>query len=85
MTDDTDKKIFKLVQKEKPPEETPGVTADDLLKEGMGNYDNLILVGWHGDHFKISWSEDFSPEEVYLLLTLAKERLMNKLYAFPDG
>ena len=82
MTDE-EKKVFKLVQKEKPPEEEPPrVTANDLLKEGIDNYDNIILVGWHGDHFKISWSEDISPEEVYVLLTLARERLMNKMYSF---
>ena len=80
MSDDTN--IFKIVPKEKPPEETPGVTANDMLKQGIDNYDNLILVGWHGDHFKISWSEDFSPEEVYVLLTLARDRLMNKMYSF---
>lgn len=80
MTDEP--KIFKLVQKEKPPEETPGVTADDLLKEGIGNYNNLILVGWQGDQFKISWSEDFELEEVYVLLTLAKEKLLENMYSF---
>lgn len=80
MTDDTN--IFKIVPKEKPPEETPGVTANDMLKQGIDNYDNLILVGWHGDNFKISWSEDFSPEEVYVFLTLARDRLMNKMYSF---
>lgn len=82
MTEEDNSKIFKLVQKEKPPEETPGVTANDMLKEAIDNYDNLILVGWQGDHFKISWSEDFSPEEVYVLLTLARDRLMNKMYSF---
>jgi hypothetical protein len=79
MTDEP--KVFKLVTKEKPPED-PGVTPDTLLKEGLGNYDNLIMIGWHQDSFKISWSEDFSPEEVYVLLELAKDRLMNKMYVF---
>jgi len=82
--DNDDKKVFKLIQKdkEKPPEETPGVTPDDLLKEGLGKYDELILVGWHGDHFKISWTENLLPEEVNLQLDLAKSRLLNKLYEF---
>jgi hypothetical protein len=74
-------KVFKLVTKEKPPED-PGVTANDLLKEGIDNYDNIILIGWHGDSFKISWSEDFTPEEVYVLLEVAKDRLMNRMYVF---
>lgn len=79
---DDDKKIVKLVPKEKPPEDKPGVTANKLLKEGIDNYDNLILVGWHGDHFKISWSEDFTPDEVYTLLDLAKNRLIANMYQF---
>ena len=82
MTDEEKKNIIKLVSKEKPPEDEPGVTADDLLKQGLGNFDNLILVGWHGDSFKISWSEDFTPEEVYVLLEVAKDRLMNRMYSF---
>lgn len=81
--DDNDKKIFKLVNnKEKPPEETPGVTPDDLLKEGLGKFDDLILIGWHGDQFKISWTENLTPEEVNLQFDLAKSRLLNKLYEF---
>lgn len=82
--DDDNKNIFRLVNnKEKPPEESsPGVTPDDLLKEGLGKYDELILVGWHGDHFKISWTENLLPEEVNLQLDLAKSRLLNKLYEF---
>lgn len=77
-----DKKIVKLVTKEKPPEDKPGVTANELLKEGLGKYDNLIMIGWHGDSFKISWSEDFTPEEVYTLLDLAKSRLLAHMYSF---
>jgi hypothetical protein len=77
-----DNKILKIIPKEKPPEKTPGVTADSMLKEGIGNYNNLILVGWQGDQFKISWSEDFELEEVYVLLTLAKERLLENMYSF---
>jgi len=80
MTDEP--KIFKLVQKEKPPEETPGVTPDDLLKEGIGNYESLILVGWSGDHFKVSWNLGLTPDEVYVLLDLAKSRLMANMYEF---
>lgn len=79
---DEDKKIVKLVSKEKPPEDKPGVTADELMKEGLGAYDNLIMIGWHGDSFKISWSEDFTPDEVYTLLDLAKNRLLNNMYTF---
>ena len=82
MSDD-DKKIFKLVPKEKPPEEEPpGVKANDLLKEGIDNYDNLILVGWHKDQFKMVWSEDLEPEEVYVFLSLAKDKLLDKMYDF---
>lgn len=82
--DDNDKKIFKLVNnKEKPPEDSsPGVTPDDLLKEGLGKFDDLILIGWHGDQFKISWTENLTPEEVNLQFDLAKSRLLNKLYEF---
>jgi hypothetical protein len=82
--DDEDKKVLKLVQKskEKPPEETPGVTPDDLLKEGIGNYESLILVGWSGDHFKVSWNLGLTPDEVYVLLDLAKSRLMANMYEF---
>lgn len=81
--DDNDKKIFKLVNnKEKPPENTLGVTPDDLLKEGLGKFDDLILIGWHGDQFKISWTENLTPEEVNLQFDLAKSRLLNKLYEF---
>lgn len=82
--DNDDKKVFKLIQKdkEKPPEETPGANPDDLLKEAIGNYDNLILVGWSGDHFKVSWTQDFTPDEVYVLLELAKNRLLANMYAF---
>lgn len=84
MEDDTGKvkNIIKLVTKEKPPEETPGVTPDDLLKEGIGNYDSLILIGWKEDSFKISWSEELSPDEVYLHFDLAKDRLLKKIYEF---
>lgn len=84
MEDDTGKikNIIKLVTKDKPPEETPGVTPDDLLKEGIGNYDNLILIGWKEDNLKISWSEELSPEEVYLHFDLAKDRLLKKMYEF---
>lgn len=77
-----DKKILKLITKEKPPEDTPGATPNDLLKEAMDGYEDLILIGWSGDHFKISWSLNLQPEEVYLLLDLAKSRLMDKLYQF---
>lgn len=77
-----DKKIIKIVPKDKPPEEDPGVTADQMLKEAEGKYDNLIMVGWEGDHFKLSWSEDFTADEVYVLLQLAKDRLMNKMFSF---
>lgn len=77
-----DDKIVRLVNKEKPPAEEPGATPNDLLKEATDNYDDLILVGWKGDHFKISWSVNLSPEEVYLQLELAKSRLMDKLYQF---
>jgi hypothetical protein len=83
--DDDDKKVLKLVQKskEKPPEDnTPGVTPDDLLKEGIGNYESLILVGWSGDHFKVSWNLGLTPDEVYVLLDLAKSRLMANMYEF---
>lgn len=86
MEDDTDvgkvKNIIKLVNKEKPPEETPGVTPNDLLKDGLNQYESLILVGWKEDSFKISWSEDISPEEVYLQLDLAKDRLLKKMFEF---
>jgi len=82
MSDEDKKNIIKLVSKEKPPEDDPGVTANDLLKEAVDNYDNLILVGWHGDHFKISWSEDFTADEVYVLLELAKDRIMNRMFQF---
>ena len=81
MTDDD--KIVKLVMtKEKPPEETPGVTPDVLLKDSLGNYDELIIIGWHGDQFKISWTENLLPEDVNIQLDLAKSRLLNKLYEF---
>ncbi len=80
--DEDDKKVFKLVTKDKPPEETPGVTPNHLLTEGLDNYDDLILIGWKGDQFKISWSEEYSPEEVYLQLQLAKDRIMDKLFIF---
>jgi len=79
---DEEKKIFKLVSKDKPPEENPGVTVNQMLEQAKDKYDNIILVGWEGDHFKISWSEDFTPDEVYVLLELAKERLLNKMYSF---
>lgn len=86
MEDDTDvgkvKNIIKLVNKEKPPEETPGVTPNDLLKDGLNQYESLILVGWKEDSFKISWSEDLAPEEVYLQLDLAKDRLLKKMFEF---
>jgi len=75
------KKIFKFVQKESPPEDR-GATPDGLLELAKGNYDAIILVGWGGDSFKISWSEEYSPEEVYLQLELAKTRIMDKLYQF---
>ena len=86
MEDDTNvskiKNVIKLVTKDKPPEETPGVTPDDLLKEAHNGYEQLILVGWKEDSFKISWSSDLSPEEVYVNLSLALDRLMNKMYEF---
>ena len=84
MEDDTGKikNIIKLVTKDKPPEETPGVTPNDLLKEGLDQYESLILVGWKEDSFKVSWSEDVSPEEVYLQLDLAKDRLLKKMFEF---
>ena len=81
--DNEDKKVLKLfTNKEKPPEDTPGATPNDLLKEAMDGYEDLILIGWSGDHFKISWSLNLQPEEVYPLLDLAKSRLMDKLYQF---
>jgi hypothetical protein len=84
MEDDTGKvkNIIKLVNKEKPPEETPGVTPNDLLKESLDQYESLILVGWKEDSFKVSWSEDLAPEEVYLQLDLAKDRLLKKMFEF---
>jgi len=82
MEDDKVKNIIKLVNKEKPPEETPGVTPNDLLKDGLNQYESLILVGWKEDSFKISWSEDLAPEEVYLQLDLAKDRLLKKMFEF---
>ena len=45
-------------------------------------YEQLILVGWKEDSFKISWSSELSPEEVYVNLSLALDRLMNKMYEF---
>jgi hypothetical protein len=81
--DNDDKKILKLINKEKPPEDnTPGVTPNDLIKESVDKYDDIIIVGWKDDHFKISWSEGYSPEEVYVQLELAKVRLLDKLYQF---
>lgn len=80
--DEDNKKVFKLVTKDKPPEETPGVTPNHLLTEGIDKYDDLILIGWKEDQFKISWSEGYSPEEVYLQLQLAKDRIMDKLFIF---
>jgi hypothetical protein len=87
MDDGTDvskiKNIVKLVTaKEKPPEETPGVNPNTLLKDGINNYDNLIMIGWKDDHFKISWSDTISIEEVYIHLELAKNRLMANMYEF---
>lgn len=86
MDDDTNvdniKNIIKLVSKEKPPEETPGVKPNDLLKDGINNYDNLIMIGWKDDSFKISWSDTISIEEVYIHLDLAKNRLMANMYEF---
>lgn len=79
---DDDNKVIKLVQKDKPPEENPGVTPNELLKEAIDNYEDIILVGWNGDQFKISWSENYTPEEVYLQLELAKNRIMERLYQF---
>jgi hypothetical protein len=82
MDDDKIKNIVKLVSKEKPPEETQGVSPNYLLKEGIDNYDNLIMIGWKGDSFKISWSKELSIEEVYIHLDLAKNRLMANMYEF---
>lgn len=82
MKDEDKKNVIKLVTKDKPPEETPGVKPDDLLKEALGNYDNLILIGWKDDSFKISWSDELEPEEVYLQLDLAKDRLLRKMFEF---
>lgn len=82
MEDGKIKNIIKLVTKDKPPEETPGVTPNDLLKDGLDQYESLILVGWKEDSFKISWSEDLAPEEVYLQLDLAKDRLLKKMFEF---
>lgn len=79
---DDDKKIIKLVTKEKPPEDEPGVTPNDLIKESVDKYDDIIIVGWKDDHFKISWSEGYTPDEVYVQLELAKARLLDKLYQF---
>lgn len=82
MEDGKIKNIIKLVTKDKPPEETPGVTPNDLLKDGLDQYESLILVGWKEDSFKISWSEDLAPEKVYLQLDLAKDRLLKKMFEF---
>lgn len=82
MEDGKIKNVIKLVTKDKPPEETPGVTPNDLLKDGLDQYESLILVGWKEDSFKISWSEDLAPEEVYLQLDLAKDRLLKKMFEF---
>ena len=80
--DNENKKIFKLVQKENPPEETPGETPDALIETYKGQFESLILVGWKEDHFKIAWSKDFTPEEVFLQLELAKTRIMANIYSF---
>jgi len=80
---DNDTKVFKLIQKEKPPEEKPlEVTPDDLFKEAIGKYEDAIVIGWKGEQFIMSWSSDYSPEEVNLQLDLAKARLINKLFEF---
>lgn len=82
MDNDTSKNVIKLVTKDKPPEETPGVTPNDLLKEAIDHYDSLIIIGWHQDSFKVSWSTELEPEEVYLQLDLAKDRLLKKMFEF---
>lgn len=78
---DDGKKVFKFVQKDNPPEDR-GVTPNDLLELAKDNYDDLIIVGWGGENFKISWTDGFTPEEVYVQLELAKARIMDKLYQF---
>lgn len=82
MKDEDKKNVIKFVTKDKPPKETPGVTPNELLKEAVNNYDSIILIGWKDDSFKISWSTELSPEEVYLQLDLAKDRLMARMFQF---
>lgn len=83
MDEDKNKKnVLKLITKEKPPEETPEVTPDDLLKEGVGSYESLIMIGWKEDRFRVSWSTDLTIDEVYLQLDLAKDRLLKSMYEF---
>lgn len=82
MDDEKKKNVLKLISKEKPPEETPGATPDELIKGGSGQYDNLIMIGWKDDSFKISWSSELTIEEVYLHLDLAKNRLMANMFEF---
>jgi hypothetical protein len=79
---DDGKKVFKFVQKDSPPEEDRGATPNELLQLAKDNYDDLIIVGWGGESFKISWTDGFTPEEVYVQLELAKARIMDKLYQF---
>ena len=77
-----DKKVFKLVAKEKPPEDEPGVTPNELFKENIDSFEDVILIGWNGDQFKICWSEGYSPEEVNLQIDLAKQRLLHRMFEF---
>ena len=82
MSDDNEK-VIKLVQKNNPSEKIQGVNPKQLLKEaGSVSYDSLILVGWSDEHFRISWSSELTPEEVFLQLELAKTRIMANMYEF---
>jgi hypothetical protein len=86
MTKDTDTPMsmdkLKVVQFKKKEEEVEGPTVQKMLEEAKGQYKELIMVGWNDDEFKIEWSDKLSPDEVYVNLSLALQRLMSSMYKF---
>lgn len=82
MDEENKNKIVRLVQKEKTTtKKSSGPSKEDLLNKAK-DYDSLIIIGWKGEFFTASWINNLTPEEVYMHLDIAKERVLRSLYPF---
>lgn len=58
------------------PEATSS-TPDELLKENMGHFQDVMILGYNGDNLcRWSFSKDFTNESLVFLLEALKTRII---------